>query len=511
MATIFHKQYTKTIPPNAKIVTRNGKHYALWKVGNKAHSAELTLDGTKIKAVAAVWTAKYRDGDGIICEVSTGCTDKMAAMAVLNELVTTAQHVKAKIITSDQARISEHADTLLSEHIAAYIAHLKGRKVHPDRVNTTERRLKESSTDCGFRYLRDLNADKLQTWLSKQADDKKRKMSATVHNGYVQLWVSFGHWLTGKRIVGKRANTNGDKRLIVNPFNGMGKLDEKTDQRRKARALTETELVKLLDAAQRRPLNDALMIRKGPNKDKPLAKVSDERQVELERLGLERALIYKTAILTGLRLNELKTLTVGCLSFGDVPFIRLDRSNEKSRKGSTLALRSDLATDLRAWIAGKSSTENVFDVPDGLLRIMNRDLIAAGIPKKDTEGYVVHVHALRHSFGTHLSMAGVAPRVAQAAMRHSNISLTMNTYTDARLLDTAAAVESLPNLPLSPHAPIHAPDGDHLGQNQSIADHSEDSKRKESKRKNPAKSKEIAGFVGVGLAGFEPTTSTTPR
>jgi integrase len=368
----------------------------------------------------------------------------MAAMAVLNELVTTAQHVKAKIITSDQAKISEHADTLLSEHIAVYVAHLKGRNVHPDRVNTTERRLKESSTACGFRYLRDLNADKLQTWLSKQAEDKKRKMSAAVHNGYVQLWVSFGHWLTGKRMVGKRANTNGDKRLIVNPFNGMGKLDEKADQRRKARALTEAELVKLLDAARRRPLNDALMIRKGPSKDKLLAKVSDERQVERERLGHERALIYKTAILTGLRLNELRTLTVGCLSFGDVPFIRLDRSNEKSRKGSTLALRSDLATDLRAWIAGKSSTDSVFDVPDGLLRIMNRDLIAAGIPRKDTEGYVVHVHALRHSFGTHLSMAGVAPRVAQAAMPHSNISLTMNTYTDARLLDTAAAVESLP-------------------------------------------------------------------
>ena len=511
MAAIFHKQYTKTIPANAKIVTRDGKRYAQWKVGNKSHSAELTHDGLKIKAVAAVWTAKYRDGDGLVREVSTGCTDKVAAMAVLNELVKTAQHVKAKIITSDQAKISEHADTLLSEHITAYVAHLKGRKVHPDRIKTTERRLKESAKACGYRYLRDLNADKLQTWLSEQADDKNRKMSATVHNGYVQLWVSFGHWLTGKRIVSRRANNSGDKRLIVNPFDGMGKLDEKADPRRKARAMTEAELVKLLDAARLRPLNDALMIRKGPNKDKLLAKVSDQRRGELERLGHERALIYKTAILTGLRLSELRSLTVGCLSFGDVPFIRLDRSNEKNRKGSSLALRSDLAADLRAWILGKSASDAVFNVPSGLLRIMDRDLIAAGIPKRDADGYVVHVHALRHSFGTHLSLAGVAPRVAQAAMRHSNISLTMNTYTDARLLDTAAAVESLPNLPLSPHAPSHAPDADHLGQNQSIPDHSDDSQSKTSKRKNPAISLETAGFIGVGLAGFEPTTSTTPR
>ncbi len=43
-----------------------------------------------------------------------------------------------------------------------------------------------------------------------------------------------------------------------------------------------------------------------------------------------------------------------------------------------------------------------------------------------------------------LSMAGVAPRVAQAAMRHSSIDLTMNVYTDPRLLDVQGAVESLP-------------------------------------------------------------------
>ena len=192
--------------------------------------------------------------------------------------------------------------------------------------------------------------------------------------------------------------------------------------------------------------------------------------------------------------------------------MRLNSSNEKNCKGSTLALRSDLAADLREWIVGKESTDAVFNVPSGLLRILDRDLKAADIPKRDADGCVVHVHALRHSFGTHLSMAGVAPRVAQAAMRHSNISLTMNTYTDARLLDTAAAVESLPNLPLSRTvAPVVAPDADDCGQNESIPDSFDDSSEPTGKRKNPAIPLEIAGFTGVGLAGFEPTTSTTPR
>src|SRR5207248_3080499 len=40
------------------------------------------------------------------------------------------------------------------------------------------------------------------------------------------------------------------------------------------------------------------------------------------------------------------------------------------------------------------------------------------------------------------------PRTAQAAMRHSDIKLTMNVYTDPRLLDVLGALDVLPALPL---------------------------------------------------------------
>jgi hypothetical protein len=88
----------------------------------------------------------------------------------------------------------------------------------------------------------------------------------------------------------------------------------------------------------------------------------------------------------------------------------------------------------------------LFTVPTGLIRILNRDLTASGIPKIDERGYSVDVHALRHSFGTLLSTSGVAPRVAQAAMRHSDLRLTMNVYTDPKLLDIHGALNSLPSL-----------------------------------------------------------------
>jgi len=74
-------------------------------------------------------------------------------------------------------------------------------------------------------------------------------------------------------------------------------------------------------------------------------------------------------------------------------------------------------------------------VPDKLSKILNRDLRLAAIPKRDERGRILDVHALRHTFGTLMSKGGVMPRTAQAAMRHSKLDLTMNVYTDPKLLD----------------------------------------------------------------------------
>ncbi len=505
MGTIYRKTVTRPLPTGCKIITRKGKQFAQWtNRKGKLKSAELTESGDRIRTQSGTYIAKYRDGEDFVCEVSTGCRDKTAAMAVLADLEQQAELVKSKIITSAQAKVADFAGTLLEEHIDAYISYLKQRKANADRVKTTDTRLKESATACGWRYLRDLSSDKLESWLNEQVDLGR---SAAVYNGYAEVWVAFGFWCTGKRMAGKKSHYNGQKRLLVNPFDGMRRLDAKADRRRKARALNADELDRLLKAARCRPLLDAITIRTGENAGQPVAKVSAERRVELEHLGNERALIYKTAILTGLRRSELMTLAVGDLSFGDVPFVKLNASNEKNRQGSTLALRSDLAAELKEWTKGKQPTDRVFSVPTGLLRIMNRDLIAAGIPKKDADGYVVHVHALRHSFGTHLSLAGIAPRVAQAAMRHSDIKLTMGTYTDARLLDTASAIESL--TVLRTVAPTVAPDSAAKGQIQSFPDKPrgfQDPALGKRKLENPG---ENARFPSIGVTGFEPAASAS--
>ena len=62
-------------------------------------------------------------------------------------------------------------------------------------------------------------------------------------------------------------------------------------------------------------------------------------------------------------------------------------------------------------------------------------------------GHVVDFHALRKTFITNLTKAGVSPKTAQLLARHCDINLTMNTYTMLGVVDQAAAVETLPAVP----------------------------------------------------------------
>ena len=56
----------------------------------------------------------------------------------------------------------------------------------------------------------------------------------------------------------------------------MPKANEAADPRRRRRAMTEAELVRLLDVARRRPLLDALTVRRGKRKGEAYANVRPE-------------------------------------------------------------------------------------------------------------------------------------------------------------------------------------------------------------------------------------------
>jgi integrase len=240
-------------------------------------------------------------------------------------------------------------------------------------------------------------------------------------------------------------------RLDKDPLARLKRVDG--DLRRKRRALTKDELIRLLKATRERPLLDGRTIRSGKGKgQRVVALKNPATEARLDRLGLERCLIYKTLVYTGLRRGELAAMEVCHLVLNSPrPCVILPSTVTKNRKGANIPLRADLVDDLRAWLeaTGKTGTDRVFKVIKNLYKVLRTDLEWAGVPYRDAQGRTVDVHALRHTTATHLSKAKVSPRVAQGFMRHADIKLTMQTYTDASLLDESEALSALPDLSLN--------------------------------------------------------------
>jgi len=80
--------------------------------------------------------------------------------------------------------------------------------------------------------------------------------------------------------------------------------------------------------------------------------------------------------------------------------------------------------------------------PEGVppMKAIRADFKAAGIPLVDERGYRVDFHALRMTYITRLQRAGVSPRETMELARHSDMRLTMRTYTDAAALPLMATV-----------------------------------------------------------------------
>jgi hypothetical protein len=83
MGNVFKKTVTRPTPPNAEIITRQGVRLARWRdTKGKTKTAPVTTakDGAeRIRDESSTFVARYRDGDGMVVEVSTGCRDKTAA------------------------------------------------------------------------------------------------------------------------------------------------------------------------------------------------------------------------------------------------------------------------------------------------------------------------------------------------------------------------------------------------------------------------------------------------
>jgi integrase len=265
--------------------------------------------------------------------------------------------------------------------------------------------------DCDWKTFSSVSADSFIRWrdtatitMGHTAKDGGTilRMGARTQNHYLETVRAFCKWSIKR------------KRLAVHPLADVAPVETTGHLRRQRRALTQTEIAALLDAVHAR-----------------------------------HQLAYRIILGTGLRRDELRQLRWGDVKLdAPMPCIQLRAETTKGKRGDVLPLRNDLAKLLKESRGGGGDSETVCRTLPSM-DTHKRYLIKAGIPFEDADRRRADFHSLRHTYGSLLAKAGVAPRIAMSLMRHTDMRLTMNVYTDPRVFDLAGAVEKLPALPPS--------------------------------------------------------------
>ena len=168
----------------------------------------------------------------------------------------------------------------------------------------------------------------------------------------------------------------------------------------------------------------------------------------LRTAPFHRAVVYATALYTGLRRKELNEIRwMDFLLDEPNPRVRVPASISKNRREATLPLHPELAaTLLRLRPGGFDPLAKPFRHHVPRIETVRKDLEQAGIQLRDEVGRRVDFHSLRMTFGTTLLAHGVHPIVVKELMRHSDLKLTTNLYNDSSQLPLAQGVGALPSM-----------------------------------------------------------------
>ena len=266
---------------------------------------------------------------------------------------------------------------------------------------------------CRFALWADISASKIVNYLAG-LKYRGEKLSVQTYNHYLQSIKDFCQWMVQ------------DARADKSPLDHL-KSKTVTEKKHERRCLEPDEIRRLLEATEAAP----------------------------ERYGMtghERALLYRLAVETGLRANELRSLKVSSFDFKNKT-VTVVAGYTKNKQVATLPLRADTIAELKNFFTGKMPAVKAFGgryqkLTHRTAEMLRSDLADAGIPYQDDTGRYFDFHALRHEAGTLLAATGVHPKVAQSLMRHSDINLTMSRYTHTLRGQESKAVAALPDLSL---------------------------------------------------------------
>ena len=278
---------------------------------------------------------------------------------------------------------------LIKEHVGDFVRMLAsiGRtKKHCSHVNRFVMKICES---CSWIFPRDICANGFEKWRIASP------LSGKTKNHYLSGIHEFCAWMVR------------NDRMLKNPFDNIEKIDLRRVVKTKRRALTPEQVQKLLNV-----------------------------------LPFRYKCIVLVAVYTGLRRNEISSLKWEDIRLdGDDPVIIAPASITKNAEKAVLCLRPELVCALREY-RRFSRGELVFGGFSKFCKL-KKYWIQSGIPVDEVQGY--DFHSLRVTYGTMLAANGGAPRVVQAAMRHSDSRLTERVYTDTSAFNIRREVYALPS------------------------------------------------------------------
>ncbi len=197
MGTVFKKQTTRQVPPGAEIVTKGGSRVARWGVRGKLRTAPLTTrEGgvDRIVTESSTYFAKYRDAEGVLQIVPTGCRDRQAAEQMLKKWERKVEQIKAGTLDRKSLDVSRLAGAPLEDHLATYERSLVAAEVSDVYRENVLRAVRKVSTDCGFLTLGAFNREAVENWLAARIGEG---MSARSRNYYRQSLVSLLYFARG--------------------------------------------------------------------------------------------------------------------------------------------------------------------------------------------------------------------------------------------------------------------------------------------------------------------------
>lgn len=360
------------------------------------------------------WWVQYHHR-GRLVRRSLRTRDKRAAEIAAAELLKKEELKSAGVFDPHEDQKVRPLDDHLAEFEAVLLARDVVEKYRKERMGT----LRTFAAWANAKRLGDLDVADASRWVNELA---RTGLSARGLNSRISGLRQLGAWVFATH------------RLPYDPFSTLELRNEDADRRHVRRALSRDEVDRLLDAARRGTVERARAFASKTG-------LSPTYEARLRHWGAWRAVIYELAVGTGLRANEIRTLAWGAVDL-DRGRARVTARFAKSRKEQAVELHDGLVETLRS-VRPKAVLPTTPVVPPRCfptIRTFDADLATAGIAKRDDAGRVVDFHALRHTFVSRLSEAGVHPRVAMALARHSDLSLTMRHYTDVSLLDLKGAV-----------------------------------------------------------------------